>query len=253
MIISLVIPIYNEEKIIADTIKAVKEFMAKNFSSDKLNLDYEVIFVNDGSRDNTLEIAEAFADDKIKVVTYAENKGKGGAVRTGMLEAVGDIIFYTDCDLAYGLDILVEAYENFEKNKDADILIGSRKLHKEGYESYTFMRKFASIAFYNLLKIYGGVKSSDSQSGIKGFRKDACKKIFSMCEINGWTFDFEVLLIAQKLNMKILEIPAKIINHGESKIRLIKDSVKMFKDIVYIKRSVKNKFKGATSHEKTHI
>ena len=255
MIVSLVIPIYNEEKIITDTIMTVKEFMANNFDSDKSELDYEVIFVNDGSRDNTLKITQDFTDDKIKVLTHDENKGKGGAVRTGMLKATGDIIFFTDCDLAYGLDVLVEACNLFRENKDADVLIGSRKLHKEGYKSYNFMRKFASIAFFEFLRVYGGIKVSDSQSGFKGFRKTACKKIFSVCGINGWAFDFEVLLTAQKLDMKIIEMPIKIINHHDSKINLIKDSLKMLKDIAYIKKSVKKKFKGEDKHEreKTHI
>ena len=253
MIVSLVIPVYNEEKIIADTIIAVKNFMEKNFNSEKSDLDYEVIFVNDGSRDNTLKIAEALADEKIRVLRHSVNKGKGGAVRTGMLDAIGDIVFYTDCDLAYGLDVLVEACEIFKQNKAADALIGSRKLHKEGYESYNFMRKLASVVFLKLLRIYGGIKFSDSQSGFKGFRKDVCKKIFSVCETDGWAFDVEVLLIAQKLNLKIIEMPVKIINHGSSKISLKKDSVKMLKDIAHIKKSVKNRFGEADKDDKTHI
>lgn len=246
MIISVVIPVYNEEKIIADTMTAVKNFMDKNFISSEKNIDYEAIFVNDGSRDNTLRIAESLAtgSSRIKVITYGENKGKGGAVRTGVLKASGDIIFFTDCDLAYGLDVLVEACDFFAKNNNADMLIGSRKLHKNGYASYSFLRKIASTAFMKVLRIYGGVKLSDSQTGFKGFRKDACRKIFSMCEINGFAFDFEILLTAQNMNMKILEMPIKIINHRDSKVNLIKDSLKMFKDVAHIKKLVREKFHG---------
>ena len=133
--LSLVIPIYNEEKIVKDTILTVKNYMDNNFDS------YEVIFVDDGSKDNTLKIANELSDDKIKIISYEKNKGKGGAVRTGMLAAEGDLIFYTDCDLAYGLDVVKQGCDIFEQNKKADIIIGSRKKHKEGYAGYTFLRK----------------------------------------------------------------------------------------------------------------
>jgi dolichyl-phosphate beta-glucosyltransferase len=240
--ISLVIPVYNEEKIIGDTIHTIKTFMDNNFND---SIGYEVIFVNDGSKDNTLKIINGFINelcslnDKIKVISYEKNKGKGGAVRTGMLAAEGDIIFFTDSDLAYGLDVYKKGYEIFEKNKEVDIIIGSRRKHKDGYASYTFLRKIMSAVFYFVLKIYGGIKQSDSQNCVKGFKKDAAKKIFNLCEANGWIFDFEVLLIADKLGFKIDEMPITIINHGESKVDPIKDSIKMLKEIPKIKKRIK--------------
>jgi len=237
--ISLVIPIYNEEKIIRDTILSVKNYMRVNFDDN----NYEVIFVNDGSKDNTLKIANELSDENIKVISYEKNKGKGGAVRTGMLAANGDIIFYTDCDLAYGLDVIKQGYEIFEENQGADIIIGSRRKHKDGYASYTLLRKIMSHIFMFVLKTYGGIKQSDSQSGIKGFRREIVKPVFESCEIDRWAFDFEILLIAEKLNLNIEEFPAKIINHGDSKVKPVKDALKMLKDIPRIKKSVKNKFK----------
>jgi len=234
-IISLVIPVYNEEKIIKDTIISVKNYMQANFD------DYEVIFVNDGSSDNTLSIINELSDDNIKAVTYEQNKGKGGAVRTGIFEAKGNIIFYTDCDLAYGLDVIKQGYEVFEENTDADIVIGSRKKHKDGYAGYTLLRKSMSRVFMFVLKTYGGIKQSDSQSGIKGFRKNAAKKIFDLCESEKWrwAFDVEVLLLAQKLKYKIYEMPVKIINHRESKVNPVKDSIRALRDIRKIKKRVK--------------
>lgn len=227
-----------------NTVETVKEFMKNNFKNN-----YQVIFVNDGSRDNTLKIINEFADDNVKIVSYEQNKGKGGAVRTGMLSADGDIIFYTDCDLAYGLDVVRQGYEILKKNKEADIIIGSRRKHKDGYSSFTFMRKITSLGFYMILKIYGGVKQTDSQSGIKGFKKDAAKKIFSLCETDGWAFDFEVLLIADKLGLKVEEMPAKVVIHNESKMNLKKDIPKMLKDISRTKKRVKKIFKNKIKNE----
>jgi len=237
--LSLVIPMYNEEKIITETIQTVYEYMKNTFNE----IGYEVIFVNDGSKDNTFKVAsEAIKSTKnIKVVSYDQNKGKGGAVRTGIFAAKGDYVFYTDCDLAYGLDVIKQGYDAFtdEKNKDFDIIIGSRRKHKDGYASYTFIRKLASAIFFFVLKVYGGIKQSDSQSGIKGFRKNTAEKIFGLCEINGWSFDFEILLISNRLKMKVFEMPVKIINHRESKINPVKDGIRMLKDITKIKKRVK--------------
>jgi len=199
----------------------------------------EIIFVDDGSKDETLKIAVESSGGNTKIIPHKKNTGKGGAVRTGMLAAQGDVIFFTDCDLAYGLDVIKQGYEIFEQNKEADLVIGSRKKHKEGYASYTFSRKIMSPVFLFILKTYGGIKQSDSQSGIKGFRKEAADKIFALCEIDGWSFDFEVLLIADKLNFKIFEMPVKIINHGESKVKALKDGIKMLKEISRIKKRVR--------------
>ncbi|MCL2099132.1 MAG: glycosyltransferase [Oscillospiraceae bacterium] len=233
--ISLVIPVYNEEKIIGGTIADIRVFMDKTFGED-----YEVIIVDDGSADGTLEIAKKSSGANIKIITHEKNRGKGGAVRTGMLAALGDVIFFTDCDLAYGLDVIREGYEFFLDGGNTDILIGSRRKHKEGFASYSFLRKFISLAYFKLLRIYGGIRSTtDSQSGIKGFRNGAAKQIFGLCECDGWAFDLEVLLIAEKLGFTIRELPVKIVNHGDSKIRLIKDSIKMLKEIAEIKKKVK--------------
>jgi len=238
--ISLVIPVYNEEKIIKNTILSVKTYMENNFKNNFI--EYEVIFIDDTSKDATLKIADETIETiggNIKTIHHEKNTGKGGAVRTGMLAAHCDVIFYTDCDLAYGLDVIKEGYDIFAQNKEADIVIGSRRKHKDGYSSYTFLRKIMSIIFFNVLKIYGGIKETDSQTGFKGFKKDIAKKIFGLCETNGWAFDVEVLLIAQRLKLKILEMPVKIINHGESKIKAVSDGAKMLKEISRIKKRVK--------------
>jgi dolichyl-phosphate beta-glucosyltransferase len=231
--LSLVIPVYNEEKIIAETMKTVLAYMPNNFA------DYEVIIVDDGSTDGTLEIAEKLSDENITVISYEKNKGKGGAVKAGIMAAGGDFVFYTDCDLAYGLDVIKEGHEFFKKSKETDVLVGSRKKHKDGYAGYTFLRKIMSVAFLSILKIYGGIKQSESQSGMKGFKTEAAKKIFALCESDGWIFDFEALLIAQKLKLKIEEIPITVINHRESKIDPMKDSIKMLREIPKIKKRVK--------------
>ena len=236
---SLIIPMYNEEKILPETIKTFHEYMSREFE------DYEMIFVDDGSKDRSKEIVENCGLPNIRLVSSGENRGKGCAVRRGMLAAKGDVRLFTDCDIAYGTDIIRTLYDNFTAAK-CDVMIGSRNLHKDGYEGYTFMRKLASKAYIKALCIVGGFKLSDSQCGFKAFSAEAAEAVFSKCVTDSFAFDFEAIMFAARLGFKINEIPVRIINHreSESKVSMLSDSVKMLKDVINIKKHVKNTLKN---------
>lgn len=229
---TLVIPMYNEASILPSTLDKTYEYMEKTFPKG-----YEIIFSDDGSIDESRKIVDDFSKEhpNVRSVGYEKNRGKGCAVRTGILAATGDIIISTDCDLAYGLDVIKIAYDIFDST-DAELVIGSRRLSKDGYEGYTFIRKLASKTYLKCLSIAAGFKLSDSQCGFKCYRNTAAKKIFEGCEVDGFAFDFEVLIRAQKFGMKISEMPVKIINHRESKVNVLKDSFKMLRDIAKIKK-----------------
>lgn len=233
MKISLCIPMYNESSIIAQTAKALHEYMSATFD------DYEIIFSDDGSKDNSAEIVRKLDLPCVRVVGYETNMGKGYAVRTAMLAAEGDVVMFTDADLAYGTDVIKQTYDIFAKDNSIDMVIGSRPLHKDGYEGYTAIRKLASKVYIKVLSVVGGFKLSDSQCGCKAFSGKAAKEIFSRCEVNRFAFDFECILWAVKFNMKIVEMPVKIINHRESKVNVLRDSVKMLRDILKMKKRIK--------------
>ena len=237
--LSLILPAYNEESIIEDTLRTALDFAEKSFPDD-----YEIIFVNDGSSDATHEILSNFVSENVKIISYEKNMGKGYAVRRGFLAAENEYIVFTDSDLAYGLDIVREFVSAMEKDEKCGGAIGSRSLHKEGYGGYGFIRRFASKTFLFFLKFAGGLKFSDSQTGIKGFKHRQAKEIFNACEENRWAFDFELLLTAQALDIDIIEIPVKIINHRDSKVSLLKDSFKMAGDLIKIKKKIKTKKLG---------
>ncbi len=230
---SLCIPMYNESSIIEDTAKTLSDYMAANFE------EYEIIFSNDGSKDGCDKLVEAMNLPHVRVVGYPDNMGKGYAVRTAMLAAEGDIIMFTDADLAYGTDVIKRVYETFLANPDAQMVIGSRNLSKDGYEGYTAIRKLASKIYIKVLSVVGGFKLSDSQCGCKAFTGKATKEIFSRCEVNRFAFDFECILWAVKFGMKIVEMPVKIINHRESKVSVLRDSFKMVRDILKMKKRIK--------------
>ncbi len=234
MKVSVVIPSYNEEKRIEKTAETLSKFLADSFE------DYEIIFVSDGSIDSTFSLAKKLseANNKIKAVGYTNNKGKGYAVRTGILESQGNVVVYTDCDLAYGTDVIKQAI-SLMTEKNADIVIGSRNLDNESYKGYSFTRKFMSKVYFKLISVISGFKHSDSQCGFKCFKTEVAHDIFKECKIDSFAFDLEALLKAQDKGYKIAELSVKILNNDNrgTKVRMFKDSIKMLHDI----RIIKNK------------
>ena len=225
---------YNESSIIHEALETFSSYMAKTFE------DWELIFVDDGSADgcgNAVAAAHE-KDERIRLCQYTPNRGKGYAVRTGVLAAQGDLILFTDCDNAYGTEALGKLAQTLS-DTGSDIVVGSRNLSKDGYEGYTPLRKLASKTYIQVISVAAGFKLSDSQCGIKGFRHDIAKKIFSHCEVDRFAFDLEVILIAMKLKASIAEMPVKIINHRESTVHVLRDSVKMLRDVRKMKKRIK--------------
>ena len=239
MKISVCIPMYNESAIIAENAKRLWEYMENNFVNDLGERDYEIIYSNDGSTDGCDKIVKDLELPGIVVVGYDKNQGKGCAVRTAMLLAKGDICMFTDADLAYGTDVIKRMVETFDNNPTSQLVIGSRNLSEDGYKNYTLIRKLASKIYIKVLCVAGGFKLSDSQCGCKGFRREAVQEIFTRLEVNGFAFDFEALLWASRFNYKITEMPVSIRVHGESKVRIIRDTYKMLRDILKMKRRIK--------------
>lgn len=233
MKISVCIPMYNENRVIAETAKTLSAYMEAHFA------DYEILFCNDGSTDGCDRTVASLELPHVRVIGYAQNRGKGCAIRTAMLEATGDVRMFTDADLAYGTEVIGRVFEIFSNDGEVQVIIGSRNLHKDGYEGYTVLRKLMSKTYLCVLSLVGGFKLSDSQCGCKAFSGKAAEAIFSRCETNGFAFDFEALLWANKMKLAIKEFPVKVINHGESKVRLLRDTAKMLRDLMRMRRRIR--------------
>ena len=232
MDISLVIPAYNESGIIMDTIQTVSARLAE------LTAEYEVLVVDDGSPDGLAELVRGCCDPRVRLEGYASNRGKGCAVRTGMLAAQGDLILCTDADLAYGVDVFAGLLERL-RTGEADLVIGSRRMGGEGYKNYPPLRILMSKCFALLSHMISGLPY-DTQCGIKAYRRQAARAIFSRCTTDGFSFDFEVLMRADRLGLKVEQIPVSVINFRESKVNVVRDSARMFRDVFRIRKKVRS-------------
>ena len=223
---------YNEKAIIEETAKTLSSYMSEHFT------DYEILFCDDGSRDGCGDLVNKLNLPNVCVIGYEQNRGKGYAVRTAMLAATGDVRMFTDADLAYGTDVIEQIANTFAQNPNASLVIGSRNLTKDGYDGYTFIRRLASRVYIRVLCIAGGFRLSDSQCGCKAFTKEAAEKIFALCEVDRFAFDFEAILWALQFNLKIVEMPVKVIHHGDSKVRIIRDTLHMLRDLRKMKKRI---------------
>lgn len=219
MKISVIIPVFNEENVIENTIGKLKAYLSKNYEN------YEIIAVNDGSSDRSGEILNGISG--IKLITFKRNCGKGCAVKKGVEISDGDIVIFTDADLCYGTQYIKTIEKMLEKY---DAAIGGRDAKRCGYG---ILRKIYSHAFDLVSAVFLG-KKTDVQCGIKGFTKKCAKSIFPYVETNGFAFDFEILYIAKKTDKKVAVFPVTMKESRKSAVKAIKDPFFMMCDILKI-------------------
>jgi len=171
---------------------------------------YEIIFINDGSTDNTLFEAQRAASEsvKIKIINSVKNSGKGNALRLGFMFATGEYVAFLDADLELNPRQL-ELFMKIMKEKDADVVIGS-KLHPKSVTNYPTQRKIISLGYYIFLKIFFRLPIKDTQTGIKLFKYNALKNIFPRILVKKFAFDIELLANIHHKGFKIVEAPIQL-------------------------------------------
>lgn len=220
--LSLVVPYYNEEGKIEKTAKILISQLNKHYQNR-----YELIFVDDGSNDNSrgLLIREIKDYPQVRLLSYKKNKGRGYALSLGFNKAVGENIGYIDSDLEINPKYV---YECMKKMRNNDVVVVSKNLPTSKVET-TFLRRWASLLYNLWIKVILGSLVSDHQGGLKIFRREVIKNLLPRVNSKGWLFDTELLYISQKAGFKICEVPIKV-SYGFGKIRrsMISDFLKSF-------------------------
>ncbi|MEK6634755.1 MAG: dolichyl-phosphate beta-glucosyltransferase [Planctomycetota bacterium] len=237
--LSIIIPAYNEEKRLLPTLSNVCAYLSPK------NYPYEIIVVDDGSKDNTLQITQNFAESAKNIIILAngQNKGKGYSVRKGMLSAKGEYIFFTDADLSTPIEEIDKCLPYLINGYD--VVIGSRSMPGSNIIVHQpwYREKMGKIFNFivNMVLLRGII---DTQCGFKGFKREVAKTVFSRCKIDGFSFDVEALYLSRKFNFKIKEIPIQWENSALSKVSPIKHSLQMFNDLIGIKiKAIKGYYK----------
>lgn len=227
-LLSIVIPAYNEEPRIGDTLSEIMAFL----EADGRN--YEIIVVDDGSNDATVEVITTFGA-KVRVLKQPQNMGKGAAVRRGMLEARGDIRLFTDADLSTPIHELKKI--DMCLSLGHDICIGSRAVDASLIKKHQpFYREFMGKTFNKIVQFLVLKGISDTQCGFKAFRAEAAECIFPETKINGFGFDVEVLYLARRAGLKIGEVSVEWYNDERTTVNPVTDSLKMLSEILQIKK-----------------
>ncbi len=226
----MVVPAYNEEVRLARTLPVMLRYYAAQ------DYTFELIVVSDGSRDGTSRVVEELATSypQLSLHEYHPNAGKGYAVRCGMLQAVGDLILFCDADMATPQEETVKLLAAISSG--ADVAIGSRPLRNSSLEvRQPFYREFLGRAANKLIQVLAIRGIEDTQCGFKMFTSGSAKAIFRRCKLNGFSFDFEALMIARDLGYKIEEVPIRWADQAGSKVNPLRDFPRGLRDLVKLR------------------
>jgi dolichyl-phosphate beta-glucosyltransferase len=227
--ISIVIPAFNEAARIGNSIRKIEKFLKT------LPFQSDVIVVDDGSTDGTAQAVRQFQFPGLRLLPNATNHGKGYAVKCGVLAATGDYVLFSDADLSAPIEemkkLLSVALEH-----DADVVIGSRAVDRSYIEKHQSpMREFGGIVFNMVVRLLLGLRIHDTQCGFKLFKRSSATAIFQKQTTDGFGFDPELLFLASRRGLKIIEVPVRWSHADGSKVRFTRDALQMFLDLVRIR------------------
>lgn len=228
--LSVVIPAFEEAARLGSTLAQVRHFL------DHRRFESEVVVVVDGGRDGTLELARGLARDwpALIVLQNAVNQGKGYAVRRGMLTARGRYRLFSDADLSTPIadvDRLIDTIDG-----GADVAIGSRALADSDVRvRQAWWRQSMGRAFNQIVRRVAVPDVRDTQCGFKCFRAEAAQRIFLRQRMTGFSFDVELLWIARQQGCRVVEVPVTWVNDPSSRVRLVRDSLRMLADLVRLR------------------
>jgi len=234
--LSLVIPAFNEARRLNQNLLVLLNYL-QNYRPAT-----ELIVVDDGSSDRTAEAAEELfsrrPDVAARVLRFPSNRGKGHAVRAGLLSAQAPIALFSDADLSTPISELPKIVEPIETG-DYDIVLGSRALNRKLIgQRQPWRREQGGKVFNAVVRLTTGLPFADTQCGFKAFQMEAVRPIVELGQIDGFGFDVELLFLAQRAGLRMLEVPVHWNHHEGSKVRIVRDSLRMFSEVVSLRTRV---------------
>ncbi len=228
--LSIVIPAFNEESRLPATLQELADYAFVK--------SVEVILVVEKSTDATLAVAESFAKahPQFRVLGNDVQRGKGYAVKRGMLAAQGELVFFMDADLSVPISTVDRFAAEFESNPAVDMLVGNRQ--HDGSQivaSQGWLRRSMGQTFNRMVRLVSRIPLRDTQCGFKAFRRSVAQDLFAAQTIDGFAFDVEILLLAKKRGYKMGDLPVEWRNSTASKVHIIHDSLRMLWDIWRLK------------------
>lgn len=228
-IVSIVVPAFNEARRIAETVRKIDDFIRRS------PLALELIVVDDGSTDNTAEIVREFPAKGLRLIQNKKNHGKGYTVRQGVLAASGKYVLFTDADLSAPIEELTKLLE-IAIGDGIDVVIGSRSLDRRYIEKHqSRLRELGGIVFNLMVRLLLGLRLHDTQCGFKLFSQQRSRRIFEELTTFGFGFDPELLFLAKRNGLTIREAPVRWSHAEGSKVKFLRDGVRMFFDLVRIR------------------
>ena len=228
--LAIIIPAYNEQERLGPTLARIAEY------ARTLDFDTEIWVVNDGSADDTTKLVKCVAESEplVHLLDCEQNQGKGAAVRQGMLEIDAEWLLMSDADLATPIEELDKLWPHV--GEATPIAIGSRPLKESELEvRQPWYREMMGRAFNLAVRTLGIKGIADTQCGFKLYRQDVARDIFSRSKIDGFGFDFEVLMIARDLGYNIAEVPIRWQHKEGSKVNLLRDGVRMLRELMLLR------------------
>ena len=225
--LSIVIPAYNEAERILPTLGAVAVVVSG------LGYSWEMVVSDDGSSDDTAELVQGLGWSNLRVVTHA-NTGKGGAVKRGVMASRGERILFADADNSTPIEELPRMMAKLDEG--FDVAVGSRAADGAKEENKSALRHLVSWGLRAVARYLSGVRVKDTQCGFKLFFRDAAQDLFGRQQMLGFSFDLELLYLANKLGYRVAEVPVHWFDAPGSKVDSVRDSIRFFRDIFTLRR-----------------
>lgn len=248
--VSFLVPAYNEALRIIPTLERIRNYAESNF------LSWEIIVMDDGSRDQTASLVKNYFSASncrhpMRLLQNPVNRGKGFSVQQGFFAGRGQVILFTDSDLSAPIEEAGKLIEPIQKGK-YDGVIASRAVSGARIVVHqSFLREYGGKCFNLLVRLLTGIPFHDTQCGFKAYRRSAFLPVFRQQQLEGFAFDVEVLFIAHRMGLRILETPILWSHCGDSKVRFIRDALRMLRDIGAIRRNAWKKLYRFTPAEQS--